>query len=74
MKDVCSCLRKDCDESWHAAKTAVLMEDVTITVPRYALERAAYLVQLNDGPWSSYYKELAPHLLFPLPDPSTPVT
>lgn len=70
---VCSCLRKQCDEAWHDAPTAVLMEEVTITVPRYALERAAYLVDLNDGAWSSIYKALAPYLLDPKPDPSTPI-
>lgn len=66
----CSCLRKECDEAWHDAETGTLMEEVTITVPRFALERAAYLAQLMDGAWSGPYRALAPHLLFPKPDPS----
>lgn len=70
----CSCLRAACAETWHDASTDTLMEGVTVTVPRYALERAAYLADLNDGAWSDTYRALSPYLLFPKPDPSTPIT
>lgn len=71
--DLCPCQRKKCYESWHRNPTEVLMEEVTVTIPRYALERAAYLIDLNDGPWSSNYRVLTPYLLDPKPDPSTPL-
>lgn len=70
----CKCGRKECYETWHNQPTEVLEEQVTLTVPRFAIEHAAYYLELMDGAWTTPYKALAPYLLDPKPDPSTPVT
>lgn len=72
---ICQCMRplSTCDEDWHRQPDDALEAPVTLTVRRSVLERAAYLVMLNDGAWSTQYKLLAPWLLNPKPDPSTPI-
>lgn len=70
---LCPCLRKSCTETWHRLSNDQIKEQVTLTVPRFALEHAAYLAYLIDGAWSPAYKALAPFLLNPKPDPSKPI-
>lgn len=48
-------------------------EPVKVTLPRSLVEHIGWLVEINHGAWSDRYKALAPYLLNPKPDPSTPI-